>query len=649
MKKNTIILCILSIWLTPSFSQQRKVSYIIKNKCEPIAYGAQKIYGFLGDRLNLNMEKGLAKVPYYSYMRAYTPGVEGYWPAGEYLGKFSQALINSYKYSNNQYYYELAQKIIDTWVNAQQPDGYVASNPNGYIKGARWNDWAVWDLKYTLLGLLDFYAVSNEQRVLESARKIGDLMIESFGPRKNQLDLMETKSQGLMGGSILEPMTYLYQYTGESKYLDYCNYILKAFEQNNGPKIVSELTERSGQVGKVGNGKGYEMVSCIIGIFRMYELTGNKIYLLTAQKAWQDIAENNSYITGTSTQGELFYSNKHLPADETDELADHHWGWNYNMMGEGCATAHWMFLSRLLYQLTGDLKYIEEIEKSTYNHLLGSQSAKTGQQSYYTALIGHKQFMNFNMAEGMPPCCLSSVQRCISTLPETIWSKFTDNGFAILMYNSGEFSENITAKDSSQVLVNLKLDADILNSGTAKITMNFKEPLKGDFDFMEAATLKANMKVRDAVSFRMALRVPSWGRNFKVQLKDGTILTGLPGEYLNIDRTWANNESITISMNIVDKVIEGSPTYKGFYAFKHGPYILAIDQSLNPNIDIDKVKISNASEKKLTKVNDVLPKDWIGNQAFTIESADSKKLILTPFLDAGQDGEKYRVWLNGDK
>jgi DUF1680 family protein len=217
------------------------------------------------------------------------------------------------------------------------------------------------------------------------------------------------------------------------------------------------------------------------------------------------------------------------------------------------------------------------------------------------------------------------------------------------MYNSGEFSNNIIAKDGSQVYTSLKMDADIFNAGTVKITMNLNEPLKDNLDFMDAATAKANMKAKNAVAFRLALRVPSWCSNFKVQLNNGTALTGVPGEYLNIDRTWANNESITISMNVVDKVMEGSPTYKSFYAFKHGPYILALDQSLNPNIDIDKIKINNRSEIKLIKANGALPKEWTGNQAFTIQSADSKKIILTPFLDAGQDGAKYRVWINSEK
>jgi DUF1680 family protein len=604
-----------------------KVEYVVKNKCEPLSYGSQRIYGFLGNRMELNMEKGLAKLPYYSYLRTYIPGVESYWPAGEFLGKFAQALINSYQYTNNQFYLEQAQKIIDTWIEAQAPDGYIASNPEGFSRGRRWDVWAVWEHKYTLLGLLDYYAITEEKRVLEAAREIGNLLINEYGSESTKRDLMETGHAGMVGGSILEPITYLYQYTGESKYLDFCNHIIDMYEKENGPKIISELTERSGQVSRVGNGKGYEMLSCIIGILRMYQLTGKQLYLETAEKAWLDIIENNLYITGTATQGELFYGNKYLPADETDKLVDGHpWGVTTINMGEGCVTAHWIILNRLLFQLSGDLKYIEEIEKSLYNHLLGSQSVITGTQSYYTALIGHKQFKTYNTDKASkPPCCLSSVLRCVSTIPELIWTKFADNGFAILIYNPGEFSQNISTKDGNQIGVDLKIDADIIGLGTASITMEVQEP----------------------ATFCLALRVPLWCENFKARLSNGNILTGKPGEYLCLDHRWEGTETVTISMKVMDRVIEGSPTYKGYFSFKHGPYVLALDQNLNEDIDIDQVKINNSADIKLKQAGKLLPQGWQGGQAYLMELEDSQSLVLTPFLDAGQHGSKYRVWISG--
>jgi hypothetical protein len=70
-----------------------------------------------------------------------------------------------------------------------------------------------------------------------------------------------------------------------------------------------------------------------------------------------------------------------------------------------------------------------------------------------------------------------------------------------------------------------------------------------------------------------------------------------------IGRTWSGKEVITVSLKVVDQVIEGSPTYEGFYAIKHGPYVLARDPQLDANLDIDQVKISNVQEIKVEAAN----------------------------------------------
>jgi DUF1680 family protein len=65
---------------------------------------------------------------------------------------------------------------------------------------------------------------------------------------------------GLAPGSILEPMVDLYRYTGNPKYLAFCRYILRAYEQPDGPRIISQL-EKYGDVTRVGDAKAYEMLS----------------------------------------------------------------------------------------------------------------------------------------------------------------------------------------------------------------------------------------------------------------------------------------------------------------------------------------------------------------------------------------------------
>lgn len=628
-KRNVALLFIVCFsCIVQLLAQDKIVEYKIKAIYEPFQYKSMKLGGLLGQRYKFNAYDGLMQIPYYSYLRAYDPGVAAFWPSGEYLGKYVQGLVHSYNYYRDMNFMEQLQIIADKWVQAQEADGYLGTNPDGYGIGPRWNFWASWDHKYTILGLLAYYELSGEDLILKTARKTGDVVCAAFGSGNTQRNLMETGHSGLVGGSILEPMTYLYQYTGDEKYLKFCHYILETYENEKGPQIITELTQRSGRVDKIGYAKGYEMISCLVGILKMYQLTGNEIYLKTATIAWEDIQQNRLYVTGTATQCECFYENDYLPAHENDKTKC--WGeiGDENDMGEGCVTAHWIFMSKELFFLTGDTKYIDEIEKSLYNHLLGSQSPYNGNQSYYTALIGHKNFNMPNIYEGEPPCCMSSVMRCIAKIPEIIWAKSENNELNVLLYNTGELETEIKLKSGGNQVIKLNVETNYPNTGHIKIIISTNE----------------------SVEFNLGLRVPSWCAGFSVLCNGEESYAGDIGSMLKIGREWQSGDVLEINMEMNDRFVEGDPMYDGYYAFVHGPLVFALDEDLNPGIDVEKIKLGTLDISKVKQVPEQLPHGWIGDLAYAIPAAGKAgtNLIFVPFLDAGQNGSMFAVWVEGE-
>jgi hypothetical protein len=158
---------------------------------------------------------------------------------------------------------------------------------------------------------------------------------------------------------------------------------MEAHEQEpNGTKIISELLEGTGDVDQVGGigvwqkGKAYEMLSSFVGVLRIYQLTGKQEYLDAILVAWQDIVDNRLFITGTAANHEFFLHDGVLPAEPHDAV------------GEGCVTAHWLFFNRELFYITGEPKFIDQIETTFYNALLASQDPHLGLQSYFTPLNG---------------------------------------------------------------------------------------------------------------------------------------------------------------------------------------------------------------------------------------------------------------------
>jgi DUF1680 family protein len=455
---------------------------------------------------------------------------------------------------------------------------------------------------------LSYYSATGYKPALEASIKMGDLLCRTFGEKQGQRNIIESSPHvGMASTSVLEPMTELYRYTGDKKYLDFCYYILKAYDYKNGPKIISGLNT-SGRVNEIADAKAYEMMSNLTGIVKLYQLTGDEKLLKAAENAWKDISTYKLYITGTASKEEVFQEDFVLPAG------------NDVNMGEGCVTTTWLQFSQALYNLTGESKYIDEIEKTIYNHLLAAENPQTGCVSYYTALQGKKPYRCSIYAH----CCLASVPRGIAAIPELAYTKYRDNGFSINLYTAGKISDKIITRDGREVPIECTIDSKFPEEGVVTITMT--------------PGVKAE--------FRLTLHVPVWCRNFRVNA-GGRILSGVPGKDLDIEQTWDAKSTVLVSFDLNAQVLNGGKSYPGYIAVKIGPQVLAIDQALNPEFtDLDKITLDSPVLKPLSET--LLPKGWIGSQIYGTKAFYNGKpveLKLVPFADAGQTDGDIRVWI----
>ena len=256
----------------------------------------EHIEGLLGFRMNVNMEKRLLRIDSAILLSGFRhrPGSQTW--IGEHVGKFLFSASNTYKYSGDSRIKELLDAMAKEFIACQLPDGYLGT----YLPKDYWTDWDVWAHKYAIIGLLNYYSVTGKQEALDAAKKAGDLLCRTFGDEPGKRDIIVAGHHaGLAPGSVLEPMVDLYRYTADKKYLQFCEYILRAYESSNGPRIISTL-EKYGTVTKVGDAKAYEMMSCFLGILKYYRLTGNERYFKALQTAWTDIRLHRMYIILTN-------------------------------------------------------------------------------------------------------------------------------------------------------------------------------------------------------------------------------------------------------------------------------------------------------------------------------------------------------------
>jgi len=241
--------------------------------------------------------------------------------------------------------------------------------------------------------------------------------------------------------------------------------------------------------------------------------------------------------------------------------------------------------------------------------------------SYYTALQGAKPY---RCDQGFS-CCLSSVPRGISLIPEMMGGKI-NGAFTVLFYENSKTSANIIAGDKSNI--------------NLKVTAVTKFPLDGSIDYVVSPSKTA--------SFTLNFRVPAWSENFIAKL-GGKEWHGKKGELLSVSRKWRSGEHVTISFDMPLQTIPGGLSYPNSVAFKRGPQVLAIDRGINPALASLKEVIYIKNNDALTGASAALPADWDWKQAYGLGmkvNNKPQKIVMVPFSEAGQKASEIEVWVD---
>jgi len=150
-------------------------------------------------------------------------------------------------------------------------------------------------------------------------------------------------------------------------------------------------------------------------------------------------------------------------------------------------------------------------------------------------------------------CCEGQGSRFFGSLPEYIYSIAPDGLFVNLFMPS-----TITWSANGQPL-GLKTDTEF--------------PFKPDVAMAVTVTTPAAMKIR--------VRIPAWAaREMVVQVNGKPAVTGYPGTYVTLDRTWNNGDTIAFTLPIEFKLtrytgVDQVPDHDT-YGLEYGPILYAM-------------------------------------------------------------------------
>jgi DUF1680 family protein len=572
-----------------------------------------RLTGWLGSRIEANEANRLVKIDVDRLLEGYRkrPGRQSW--DGEHVGKWLHAATLAWVNTGDPALRQKLDYAAAELTKCQLEDGYLGT----YLEKDRWTEWDVWAHKYNLIGLITYMRYTGNMAPLECCRRMGDLLCNTFGDEPGKRDIIKAGWHvGLAPTSVLEPMVLLYRLTGEQRYLDFCKYILRAWEQPNGPKVISTLLTAK-RVDKVGNGKAYEMLSCLNGALEYYRTVGEPKILEACLNAWDDIVKNRLYITGAASYGELFHDDFDLP--------------NVANVGETCVTVTWIQFNSQLLRLTGEARFAEQLEHVVLNQLFGAQKCDGSAWGYYVQMEGKKPYSS--TLDGH--CCLSSGPRGVALIPTFAASTDAD-GVVMNLYEAG--TAKLSLKD--QTLVTLVTQTRYPAEEQIRITVG----LAGEKEFA------------------LKLRMPAWCRTPSVQVKGQPVaLTHGPGGYVAVQRLWKDGDQVELRFKLEPRVVVGDHKNNGKLALEYGPLVLAADADLLgdeikgvksvafPSVDLAALSISPepAPEKYRTwpsaqvfRVNAISRQASMSGQPVTV-----RPIRLVPFADAGKDGSNYKVWI----
>lgn len=576
---------------------------------------------------------------------------------GHTFGHYMSALSQAYEGTQDAGTKEKLLAEIRDAVNGLKEcqDAYAAKNPSsaGYVSAFREsilnktdgtgssdeNVIVPWyNLHKVLAGLIDIYTFvkdADDGQLANKALGIAEAFSEYVYNRCSKLTDNTTMLRTEYGG-MNEALYEIYDITGNDHYKAAAQYFDEVSLFNSlaaGRDVLS---------GKHAN----TTIPKLTGALKRYTvLTENQEYydkLTETEKDslekykdaainfWDITIAHHTYVTGGNSQSEHFHDADQLYADATKGDYDG------ALTCETCNTYNMLKLSRELYKLTKDKKYMDYYENTYINAILSSQNPDTGTTMYFQPMApGYNKVFNRPFDEFW--CCTGTGMENFSKLGDTIY--FTEQSDVYVnMYFSSTFHFEKQ---------NLKLaqEANMPNEDEVNVQVTA----------IDGTEVAANTSLR--------FRIPDW-------------TVGAPELYLNGAKQEIKEEkgyAVVSNVKAGDVIrlkfpmeVKAYSTQdnQNFVAFKYGPVVLSTALGTN-NIEASsangilvRVGTKDSSCQTAITVQDMTVEEWMANVKenlvriedsadgrvqFQLKNTDSPDLIYTPHFMRYQ--ERYGLYM----
>ncbi len=446
--------------------------------------------------------------------------------------------------------YETAVELVTA---AQEPDGYLNTyftNPEDRFTDPNAHEF--YCLGHLIQAALAAYRGLNDDRLLNCAIKFVELIYKEFGPN--------SEKQWASGHPEIElALVELYRATKNKKYLEFAKILLDRLNIDASWKTQwsRDITVKFKDRQELYHHAVRNLYMACAGSDIWAETNDEEIGQAVI-RLWTNLVNRKIYVTGgvgSRYVHEMIGLNFELP--------------NLFSYAETCAAIANIFWNFRNLQISANGQFADWLERSLYNAMLSGMSLDYTKYFYVNpqASFGeHKRKEWYDTT-----CCPTNLMRIIASLASYFCSTDQNNNIWIHIYDSATIR---TEK------MELKIDTQ--------------------YPFDEKIEIKVSPKQES--EFAIYLRIPNWANTFKAKINGENISVSPENGYIILQRNWADNDTIQLSLPMPVKFIAAHPHVINDYqrvAIMRGPIVYCLESTDNPNIP--SVHLS-ALEKNLSSV-----------------------------------------------
>jgi DUF1680 family protein len=530
----------------------------------------------------------------------------------------------------------LLDSLISIIKTGQEKDGYLttwrtinpAKPPADWVKvdkGVRWEYMNMSHEEYNAGHMYEAAAVhfkaTGKRNFLDIALKNADLFVKTFGEDNGQI-------LAVPGHQIIETgLVKLYEITGKDDYLKLAKFFLDHRGDPNKKENYGEYSQDHKPVIQQDEVVGHAVraVYMYAGMTDIAAIYKDKSYREAVDKLWNNMVEKKIYVTGgigAKHDGEAFGENYELP--------------NLTAYNETCAAIGSIYWNNRLFNITGNVKYNDLLERTMYNAVISGISLK-GTEFFYPNPLESDGKYKFNMGACTRSgwfdcsCCPTNLIRFIPAIPGLIY-----------------------AQEKETLFVNLYM------SNNADITLaNHKLKISQKTNYPWDGKVKLNVDPEKSAVFTVKLRVPGWARNevipgglYSYKDKSTTlptlIINGKKQDlkiidgYFVINRKWDKSDKVELNFPMsIREVVSNDKIVgnKNKITLERGPLVYAVEEADNANID--GININSKTSLKVNTQPNLLKGICV------IEGYNGKeKFTAIPYYTWSNRGiGKMKVWL----